>query len=67
MSRGGLVMMVVILALVWGGFAGALTAAILRERRRGEAAGESAASGAGDGTAETSDKRGGPGVANGNR
>jgi len=41
LSRGGIVMMVVILTLVWGGFVGVLAVAMARERQgRRERAGQ---------------------------
>ena len=40
MSRGGIIMMVVILTLVWGGFAASVVAAMIHERRKTGSAGE---------------------------
>ena len=43
MSRGGIIMMVVILTLVWGGFAASVVAAMIHERRKTGPAGEASA------------------------
>ena len=39
MSRGGMIMMVLVLTLVWGGFGAALVVAMIHERKKDDAAG----------------------------